>query len=335
MRLDAFGEGWLGVTAADKRLLGGPGADDRAGTHDSGAVDLGIPFAQRWLLGASSQTSLTADGLGTELLGNASEAALTRASGVGTGIGLVGSVSTPDYRQETGFLNQSGLWTANAWVDHTFTPGGAIDTWAPELFATALQELDGDHYRRVGHRQELLVNGIHSFWAQGALDERREQGAEVVGYSGEAGWYGQVGALLELTPRASVTRSLDFGTLGPALTLGSSLDATVRTAAVRLDLTASLSRHLPEGLDPETGRLLRSTLFWQWTRAWGARLLVQESRRDQLEGVEQALIVSPLLTWLDVPGTAAYLGWTEQIDLLAGATTQRVVFAKVSLLLRP
>jgi hypothetical protein len=250
-------------------------------------------------------------------------------------MGVSGQYISPGFRRETGFLTQSGLGWADAWLDHTFTPGGAIDTWQPEVSVYALEELDGDHYRRADHSQEFLVDGVQSFWVGGGVDERTQSGASVVGGSGEAGWFGQVGAVLEGGPSGSVSRSLDFGTLGPAFTAEGSVDLTVRTAGLRVDLSAGASRHVPEGLAPETARQLRATTSWQWTRTLGTRLLLQESRRDQTEGAEHALIVSPLVTWLDVPGTAAYIGWTEQVDLLDGSTTQRAAFAKVSVLFRP
>ena len=110
---------------------------------------------------------------------------------------------------------------------------------------------------------------------------------------------------------------------------------TLRQAGWRLDTEVSWSRHHPEGLDPELAHFVRGTLASQFSRTLGARLLVQESRRAQAEGIDQEILVSPLLTWLDVPGTALHLGWTERIDLLRSATTQRVVFLKLSALLRP
>jgi hypothetical protein len=54
-----------------------------------------------------------------------------------------------------------------------------------------------------------------------------------------------------------------------------------------------------------------------------------------LEDQRDGLLVSGLLTLLDVPGTALWLGWNERLDLTGGGTVERAIFAKASVLLRP
>ena len=50
---------------------------------------------------------------------------------------------------------------------------------------------------------------------------------------------------------------------------------------------------------------------------------------------DAALQSSALLSWLEVPGTAFYLGYTETAALAPYLASERVVFAKASVLLRP
>lgn len=333
LRLDAFGGGWVGVVATDKRLAGTAANPGPAGIHNNVGADIGIPVGSRWIVRGAAQASLLS-GVAEER-GGLATASVERVSGIGTGVGLSGAVRSEGFRQEMGFLNQSGTTLASGWVDHTFEGTGAISTVRPGAWADTFHEFDGDYFRSAGVFSELLVNGIHNFNVSGRLDQRRQAGSVVDGWGAEARWFGQVGALLELGPYVWASRSLDFGTLGPALTMEAGGTVTLRTAGFRIDTTANVTRHVPEGLDPELAHRVRTTFLWQWTRSLGARLLVQQARRRQQEGVNQELLISPLLTWLDVPGTAAFLGWTERVDLLRGATTERAIFAKVSVLLRP
>ena len=335
LRLDAFGGGWLGVIGTDKRIVGSPQRAGGAGRHNNVGADLGVPIGARWLARAAAQSSfLDAPGEAART-GYMADASIARNGGLGVGFGVEGNVRTEAFRQEMGFLNQSGVASGGTWIDHTFETKGVVNTVTPGVWADWFQENDGDYFRSTGFYQGVLVNGIQSFNASARIDQRQQSGEIVNGWGVAADWSGQVGALLELAPRGSYNKMLDFGTLGPARTLSTGGRITLRTAGFRLDTEVDWTRHVPEGFDPELAHRVRTTLRWQWTRALGARLLVQESRRSQLEGVDQELLLSPLFTWLEVPGTAAYLGWTERIDLLAGETKERVIFAKASVLLRP
>ena len=188
LKLDAFGGGWVGLTAADKRIVASPARTGGAGVHDAVAVDVGLPFADRWIAQAATQSTWTsADGLDdpdpTPLWGLGQAFSIARNSGIGTGGGIFGNARSEGFRQEMGFLTQSGLFTATGWIDHTFTPSGAVDTYRPQLFASAFEENDGDHYRYAGTRQDLLVGGVHSLWIEGWVDHRRQSGADLMGYA--------------------------------------------------------------------------------------------------------------------------------------------------------
>ncbi len=335
LRLDAFGGGWIGMIAADKRLLGTRAAPGAAGANDNVGVDLGVPIGDRWIARAQGQASFLAAPGEALRQGVMTTGSIERNSGLGSGMGLWGAFRSEDFRQEMGFLNQSGNWATSAWYNYTFEGSGLVSTWQPNTWVDVFRENDGDGYTALGLSQDLLLAGVHRINTWGRVDRRVQTGETVDGGGVGASYSGQIGALIELSPSVALQRALDFGTLGPASTLTAGGTITLRTAGFRWDTDVSWSRHVPEGLAPELAHRVRTTLWWQWTRALGARLLVQESRRNQAEGIAQELLVSPLLTFLEVPGTAAYLGWTERLDLLTGETAERVVFAKASVLLRP
>ncbi|MBX2800607.1 MAG: carbohydrate binding family 9 domain-containing protein [Myxococcales bacterium] len=335
LRLDAFGGGWIGLTMADKRILGTSARPGRGGAHDSAGLDLGVPFADRWLATANAFASLTEVPGAESIRGVSAGTSVVRSSDIGTGGGFEVVAHSPGVRQELGFMNQSGLVSGAAFIDHTFTPEGVVDTYKPEAWVWVFEEFDGDRVRELGTAHSLLVNGVTSMWTRGQLVQRRQTGETVNGWVVAGGGFTQLGRLIEVGGWADAFRSLDFGTLGPALTVSGNVDATLRTSRTRLDLSANVSRHAPDGQGVELGRRIRGTLSWQATRGVGTRLLVQEGRRFQAEGVQHDLVISPLLTVLDVPGTAAFVGWTERIDLIGRRTVDRSLFAKVSVLLRP
>ncbi len=338
VRVDAFGTGAVGIVAADKRIVGTATSPGRAGIHDVGGVDAVVPMRDRWLASGSMLQSYTTNGDdGGTGWGMSSIASLRRSSGIGTGVGLEVRDSTEGFRQETGFNTQSGLTLANSYVDHTVTPTGLIDTWMPVAWGFAVSERgERDRYSQLGHRQHWVVGGVHSATLSGSIDQRREQHATVNGWQASARYAGQVGRWLEFAPRVSASRSLDFGLLMPASTQNAGLDVTVRpTAGIRLDGTLQGTRHTPLGAQTELAQFARGRVTWQFTRSLGLRVVGQHAGTTESEGRDRELLLSTLLTWLEVPGTAAYLGFNERIDLLRGETIERTAFAKVSVLVRP
>ncbi|MEN0064421.1 MAG: DUF5916 domain-containing protein [Myxococcota bacterium] len=335
IKLDAFDDGWVGVTLADKRLVGTPNRPGQGGDHQSLGADLGIPIGRSWITRAAVQASRTAGPTDPNVpLGYAVQGSIARSPGVGTGGSIWSTVRTAPFRQELGFLNQSALVRTDAELFHIFAPRGAVSTVTPSVGLTWLEEFDGDFFRSVNLGQQVLIRGIHSLSLTGDLRRRRQTGAVVDGYRAQLRYSGQVGRWLEWSPSLFALRSLDFGTLGPATSQGASLGTTLRVARGRLDTDVQLSQFQPLGESVERSRLIRSTFIWQFTNRTGVRLLVQDSQRSQAEGVEQQLVISPLLTWIDVPGTALFVGFTEQIDRQTRRTLQRVAFVKFSKLLR-
>ena len=340
VQLDAFGAGYVGLTFADKRLVSSPTrslgeSPAREGHFDLGSLDGAVPFGERWVLGWSTAQSVTGSGADV-LWGQQSEAQISRASGVGTGLNLSLLDRTPGYRNEVGFVPQSALTRGFGRVDHTFTPGGAVDTVVPDVFVTVQQERndDEDRYLEVGSTPAVLVKGVHVFEAGGGLTQVRELGVQEPGRYATAAYSGQVGAVLEWSPQVTVARRFDYFLLVPADDQTAQVDVTLRAGGARLDATAKVDRHVPVGFEPQRATFTRGRLGYQFTQAFGTRIIVEHTSGTELE--YDALRHSLLFTWLHVPGTAAFLGITEEDALDGGLRlVERTLFAKVSVLLRP
>ena len=334
-RIDAFGTGSIsGWTLADKRIVAGSRSGS-AGSHDSASVDLSVPLGGRWIAGGSTQHALTSDGEQTPAWGTASEVSIERTFGVGTGFLLASEVVTDDFRRETGFLTQSGLFRSFVALDHTFTSTGVIDTVTPFAEGEVVEEADGDFYRWTHGGVNVLVDGVHEGWVFGRIDDRQLEDTEIPGWGLTTGYAGQAGLVLEWSPEVELFRGMDFETRAPATTATGTLTASVRaTVSTRLDLTGTATRHAPDDAPVEYATLLRARFNWQFTRPLGARIVVQHDRVDEGDSLDNALLVSGLVTWLDnMPGTAVHVGWTEIVIAQTRETSERIVFLKASVLL--
>lgn len=334
IRADAFGQGYVGVTLADKRVLGTGRAPGDRGTFDAVALDAEAPLGRRWIVGGSVlQTAWAPSPTDPLRFGAEVGATARRASGIGWGGGVEALWRGDDARLETGFVNQSGLATGRAWVDHTFEPGGVVDTWTPGVAASQLVELEGDAIRDLTASQRLVIGGVHAISASASAIRWREGSVDEDGWAASLGWTGQIGAVVELAPEVSAGRHLDFVHLVPADSVSAGGELALRpTVGLRLDTTARWQRLQPEGLPVAHAVLVRERLAWQFTRTLGLRLI-----GEWTDGTDRAPLLrsSALLTWLHVPGTALHLGGSETTDLVAGTPVERSIFAKVSVLLRP
>jgi len=336
LQLDAFGAGYVGVSFADKRLVTGPDGAPAGGHFDLGGIDLAVPLAERWIAGWSTTHAVTGSPTEDQLWGQQNEASLSRASGVGTGMALSVLDRTAGFRNELGFVPQSALTLASGSIDHTFTPGTAVDTVVPGLSAQVQQERNEarDRYVEAGASTSVLVDGVHTFGITGGATEVRESEVEAAGGFASIGYSGQVGALLEWTPEVRLARGFDYALLVPANDLTAGVTFTVRAGGMRLDGTTRYDRHVPLQRSTQQATFARGRLGYQFSRTFGLRLVAEHTTGTELDF--DALRTSLLLTWLDVPGTAAYLGVSED-DAVSGEwrMLERTVFAKVSVLLRP
>ena len=92
--------------------------------------------------------------------------------------------------------------------------------------------------------------------------------------------------------------------------------------------------------DPVTGQLAEC----RWDRCEDAAWMgtAEESRISAAKRAISEVITATqddakfaLLTFLHVPGTELHAGWTEIVDLVSDATSERTIFLKASVLFRP
>ncbi|MFN8058557.1 MAG: DUF5916 domain-containing protein [Vicinamibacterales bacterium] len=143
-----------------------------------------------------------------------------------------------------------------------------------------------------------------------------------------------VGDGLNLTPAASRPAA-------PARERGWSVSIQVRpTTRASLDVSA-LGTHVT---DASTlvfdDAIVRAKAQWQFTKALSARIIAQRDRltvNPTMTRLERRSVVTvdALLAWLLSPGTAVYLGVTDDRARTTALATGRQVFVKASYLVRP
>ena len=345
VRRDLPGSGQLGMTFADKRLvegnfqLAGPGATAR-GAADHLGVDLLVPLGDRWTLTAAQDQSIA--GSSAEVVSGARTGVLVeRPSGRGLGVYVDAAFLSEGYRQELGFLNQSGLLQAVAEVDATLPGRGALSTWAPGFEGEAIAQVNGESYLNGMATFGWVVRGVHAVTVGGGWNGRGERADAaapldtVGGPTWRASIKTQAGRTLDLALSADGAREMDFFDRTPTWRTSTRLDAVLRLGRhVRLDtlvrwghwdrLTPSL-----EGDDVRDDVLVRArtgiAVDKHWTLRWIAAY-------NQIAGVAPTVETNLLATWMLHPFTAVYLGYA-QLDRLpwqgaAGATTSRSLFLK-------
>ncbi len=344
--VDAFDGGFVGLTLGDKRVLGTADAPGAAGVWDGVSLDANVPLGERTtLLGWTHQAAWnTAD---TPLVwGQEVAASIVRSSGNGTGASLTAGDTTPGLRKEMGFHTVSGYSYASGLIDHSFNPGGGVDEWLPRVRASVSRERSGEAYAKATAGQEL-TSGVTTVDFEGGVAWVREQGlvgpdvrvdpdvaVEVLGPTASAWIDTELGSALELYANASGVRTVDYSTLDPTWAGNGSLTATLRpTPWLRIALTPSGEVNNPDSSELEFAYALRTKVETQFTRAWGLRLIAEPVDGNT---IDSTVSLSGLVTWLKVPGTAFYAGFSE---ILAGPgkfeTAERIAFAKATVLIRP
>lgn len=343
LRVDAFGQGYVGATFADKRIIGKDGAQRGASTN--AGVDVRVPLGGRWTVDVSNQQSLTgADGSQGDW-GQSTGFGVNRAGGVGTGAWLWGWDTTLGFRKETGFLNQSGLTEGGFGANHTFEPEGNVDTITPFFDFNGRVERNGEQQQFAEVGSTVVHHGIHSWdaWFGGSRiregvgedpSGKATELTDVYGWFGGAAYRAELSQLVTVNPRFWGGRTMDYANLAPAYTGRAAITTTLRpTPGLRLDTTVQ-----GDMLSREDGTTARATLIRHWTTLQftpelGMRSLVEHSAGNERDDM---LVTTLLLTWLRNPGTAIHLGWIERTGLEGGAhTLNRSVFLKASVLLRP
>ncbi|TVQ89934.1 MAG: hypothetical protein EA397_13315 [Deltaproteobacteria bacterium] len=343
IRIDAFGEGYVGLTFVDKRLFDPQGKT--TATHTGGGADLRVPLGERWNLDGRSFQAWTGRTGERRMWGQELGIGVHRAPGIGLGMHASLTDITPGLRRETGFLNQSGISYADLGASYTFEPGGAIDTLTPGVALAGRLERNGENQQDVRLSQGMTLGGIHHFsvhggfgrvvegWEEDAAGQILDP-ASVAGFNVGGSYRSELSRLLALRPTFTYGRVMDFSRLIPADALLAAVELTLRpTPGVRFD-TLLRADQLARA-DGTTGRagIVRHWTTWQLTQALGVRSLAEFSAGNERDNL---LVTSILLTWLHDPWTSVHLGWVERTAFIGSAhTLDRSIFLKASVLIRP
>jgi len=346
LRVDAFDGGFFGLTAADKRLTDGGGHSDVLG------ADAVVPIGEAWTVSGAAAGSLTGAGqasaVAESLVGHDVGLDIERQVGVGWNAMLGARDTGPGFRQEMGFVNQSGITTVNLEGGYTAEPDAAwIDVENTGFWAGAYEDRDGDHVREVGLFQWATLGGVHEPSVFFGLQDLLQSGFSHQGWLAGVEYETEPTKFLALGLAGETADTLDFGGIAdetadaldpseplPARSWSIDGEAAVRVGAgVRVDLYAQQEWFTPEGLETETATALRSRVFYQLTRSLGARLIGQTTTGSAIETPE--LATSYLVTWLRNPGTEAYIGATQRFLLEDTASLEETtLFAKLTWLFR-
>ena len=199
--------------------------------------------------------------------------------------------------------------------------------------AYLFQEQNGDGRRGAYVFTESTLGGVHDAEVNLQLGEITEEGVTVPTWGLSGAYDADLSRWLTLQPTAYVGRTLDYGELAPAFEQGYRLATTRRpTPGIRLDLSSTHERFQADGAELETAWRQRGRMRWQFTQAWGLRLVGELLHGNALD---TTLLSSVLLRHLPHPGTAFYLGYVERTDVSeAPETLSRTVFAKATWLFR-
>ena len=333
-RLDLQSNSYLGLTAADKRLV--PWGQDVGGPtgafNDVLALDAGLSFAEVWTADASAAGSVA--GLpGDTRTGHAVSAELARNPALGTG----GEVSVqdigPGYRNELGFLTQSGITRADAEVFHAVRLGTGDSTWEPSLFGNLVEERDEDGIRSAGVGQRLRLAGNHLLVGDGVWQRFNQSGVSVDGWQANVGYAALLNRFARVSLAGSTGRTLDYGDLVAADSSSVRGNLVLRpTVGTRLDLNGIWQWFEPEGQALQRAARYWTRLNWQMTREWGVRAIAQTTLSTELE--DPTIQPSLLVTWIKNPGTEAYVGATGDVATDGTGLTELGAFAKLSWLFR-
>lgn len=324
-RVDAFGGGYLGVTLADKRVLGTGAA------NDVGGLDAQIALPMDTILSVSTLQSLTTDGSASPSWGHSTTARWERPSGQGMGFQLNLSDASRGFRAETGFFPQAGYSEVSGWVDYTIEPRGVIDQLAPTLAVTARTERSGDYLASAGLHQNAIIGGVHNASIGVTATTLREAGVrDDLGLVADASWSAQASRLFSFGLSAAAGTTYHYIDQVPSGTVSGTAQVTLRpTKGLRFDLTGVAQRLTPKGLAPEWEAIGRTRVGWQFSNATGVRVIEELDTGTSWGGGR--LSSSFLFTWLLHPGTACYAGYAEARVLgKSGGLTDQLLFAKVS-----
>ena len=341
-RFDVVDKGYIGLTLSDKRVLqappmlgpddGSPAPDTTQGVNHVGAVDAQIPLGEAWTIASHVSGSVTSNRDET-VQGVWEQLSVGRSPPLGTGGKVVVSDRTDGYRNEAGFLTQSGITQGTGDLWHTVALGDGQHTIKPGLSAGFMEERNGDAQANLAGSTAAVIAGNHYPSLSGEVRRYRESGVELDGWRAAAGYQGRITDWLTAKTQAWTAEVLDFSTLASAHSWTTDSNVTLRpTTRLRIDAFYTRQWFQPEAGDLAHATSVYTRVNYQLTREWGVRAVRSTTTGSEIE--DPQVFSSLLLTWLKSPGTEAYVGGTWNSAPETMGLQEQVIFVKFSKLFR-
>jgi hypothetical protein len=333
-------DAWIGAVRLQRDL----GRESSAGVLVTAREFEGSPRFDRMLSGdARFRLGDNWELLGQVMRSEVRDAEAARSSGWG-GLGQVSYVGrsleyvgryrelTPDFEAPLGFIPRSGFRDTKHEVEYAFRRDGVVTRYGP----AASLELNWEHATR--RLQDRALGGELAVELKGATELRVGRSELLERFEGQlfrrhvneaelqTEWLKWLNVNARYTWGTDVNHDPPEGvapSLGDARELG--LSVTLRpTPRLRLEPTyvQSALRTRRGSRRVFTEHRLRGKLHYQFTRALSVRLIVDYEALDADptlvdEERERSWGADVLLTYLPYPGTAVYLGYTDQYANLA------------------
>ena len=329
-RLDVLGNGFIGLTAGDKRILAAT-EDGHAlsGAHsDVLGADVSLPIGEVW--SASGFGSFSSAGtVDDALVGGSTGIEIERSPAFGTAGSVALTDFSPGYRNELGFLTQSGISLGEAELEQRYRIGEAGFAGSSGVVAEGWVERDQDRYQAAGLAQRLVLTSNHDIEATLLQRTWDFEGTEVRGSQLEVEYDALVNRYLGFEVTGNVGRELDFG---PTSRHGHAAGRRTEPASVRVDPARPVLRaavvHTGRPRPGPSRALLRATDLAddEVSRHTDHRPDPDGNGHRGPFSAGQLL----LLTWLKHPGTEAYIGTTWTVETDGRGLTEQAIFAKYS-----
>ncbi len=309
LRKDAFSSGFIGLFLTDKRIV----EDARSlAFNDVLGLDFRSNLNTETVLSGFTSVAMTGTQSDATLqTGHRHNLRLARTPDLGLGYSMVLNASTPDFRQEMGFLNQSGLQTVslNGQYIHQV---GEDSLWRPSLSAYAKEEFDADGELRFSHGQEFNLKGLHRINANLGWGSESYQSDTVSGWFGSASWRARINGRLNTEVQYDYEPSLDYSTGLAAENQQLALQWLWRPQSnLRLDIDLAQQWYQLASTDVNSIQRVYSRLNWQFSQYLGTRIIAQtiQSSQSDVAGLD-SLFGSFLLSYIRNPGNEVYIGAT-------------------------
>lgn len=317
LRRDALSSGFIGAFITDKRILDGTTVN---GFNDVFGLDFRSNLGtDTILLGFSSLSVTGSQSTGKQELGHRHKLVVRKTPDLGFGYSMVLNSSTPEYRQEMGFLNQSGLHNISASTQF-IKQLGEDSLWRPTLDVNYREEFDDDGFLRLSHSHNVGIKGLHRLSGSVGWMSEDYQGDTVSGPYGTGSWESRINRRLNTGIQYDYATSLDYSSGLLAQNQQIAVEWLWRPQS-NLRLDVDLAQQWYRLTDEELNSIQRvySRLNWQYSQYLGTRIIAQTVHSNQEEyRTLDSLFGSFLLSYIRNPGNEVYIGatwnWTPSPD---------------------